>query len=96
MENITNILDKYTPVGIQKALWFFKLDSFDLLLAIMYIVFVYLFIKSTKNIKKLLKLYLYRNRKDSFYRYLFFRVEKIAKPLITPEKSSSTTSTATA
>lgn len=74
MENITKLLDK--------ILFFFKLNTTVVFLIFLYAVFLYIFYKLSKRIKKLLKLYLYRNRNDSFYRYLFFRVDKIAKPLI--------------
>jgi len=71
MENIT-----------KKILSFFKLNSTTIFLIVAYTIFLYILYKLSKKVKKLLKLYLYRNRKDSFYRYLFFRVDKIAKPLL--------------
>ncbi len=71
MENIT-----------KRILSFFKLNSTTIFLIVAYTLFLYIIYKLSKKAKKLLKLYLYRNRKDSFYRYLFFRVDKIAKPLL--------------
>ena len=82
MKDLTEILDEKTPIIIQKFLWIFKLSSIDILLIALYIAFVFIFIKFTKLIKKPLKYYLFINRKDSFYRYLYFRVDKIAKPFI--------------
>ena len=65
-----------------KILNFFKLNSTAIFLIFAYAIFLYILYKLSKGVKKYLKLYLFRNRKDSFYRYLFFRVDKIAKPLL--------------
>jgi len=82
MEKLLELIDEKTPIFIQKFLWLFKLNTTDLILILLYILLSIFIIRFFKFIKKPLKHYLFLKRRDSFYRYLYFRVDKIAKPLV--------------
>jgi len=79
MEKFINFLNTKTATFLKDIL---KVNISDILLIIFYAILVVTFFKFTKYIKKLIKYYLYKNRAHTFYRHLYYRVDKIIKPTI--------------
>ena len=81
MEKIDIFIDNYTPKFIKIFLDFFGLTSKDITIILLYIGVIFLIKYSFKSIVKSLKYTLYKNRKNNFLKLLYFRVEKLLRPL---------------
>jgi len=82
MERLSQLLDANTPIVIQKILWFFKLTPEDILLFLIYLIVITIITKLIHFIKKPLKYTLFLKRSDVFYRFLYYRIDIILKPLL--------------
>jgi len=82
MENIELKIDSFSSPFIQKLLSFFNLKLSDLVYFVLYIVAIFIVITIVSYIKKPIKYYLYTKRNNSYYRYLYYRIDKIFKPFI--------------
>ena len=82
METLSQFLELKTPIVIQKFLWFFRLTPEDILLILLYLIGVAAIMKLVRFIKKPLKYSLFLKRVDVFYRFLYYRIDKILKPFL--------------
>jgi MscS family membrane protein len=82
MENIELKIDSFATPIVKKILNFFNLTLSDLVYFILYIVLIFIITYIISYIKKPIKYYLYTKRNNSYYRYLYYRIDKIFKPLI--------------
>ena len=82
METLSQFLELKTPIVIQKFLWFFRLTPEDILLILLYLIGVVAIMKLVRFIKKPLKYSLFLKRVDVFYRFLYYRIDKILKPFL--------------
>ena len=82
METLSQFLELKTPIVIQKFLWFFRLTPEDILLILLYLIGVVATMKLVRFIKKPLKYSLFLKRVDVFYRFLYYRIDKILKPFL--------------
>jgi len=82
METLSQFLDSKTPIVIQKILWLFKLTPEDILMLLFYFIGAVLITKFFRFIKRPLKFLLYHKRADTFYRFLYYRVDIIMQPLL--------------
>jgi len=80
MENFNNILKDILPFSVYNS--FSHINKLMAIEIIIYIFIIYIIAKLVRFLKKPLKYYLFTKRADSFYRYLYFRVDKIIKPII--------------
>ncbi len=82
MEKLNQSIENIIVNIINKVLSILNLKSYELLYFILYITLIFV-VKIVANLlKKPLKFYLFKRRKESYYRYLFYRVDKIFKPII--------------
>ena len=82
MENIELKIDSLASGVVKKILDFFGLSLSNVLYFLFYILLIFIVKYLFNCIKKPIKYYLYTKRHNSYYRYLYFRIDKIAKPLL--------------
>jgi len=82
MEKIGTVLQDYMPNFTTKILakLGYKID--DLILFVFYIILIFVVKFTFEKVKKPFKYYLFKHRRESYFRFLYYRVEKIFKPLI--------------
>jgi len=82
MENIELKIDSLASGYLLKILNFLNLKLSDIIYFLFYILIMYLIVYLVSCIKKPIKYYLYTKRSSSYYRYLYYRIDKIFKPII--------------
>ncbi len=82
MENIELKIDSLASGRFETFLGFFNLKLSDIVYFLIYIFLMYLVAFVISYIKKPIKYYLYTKRTNSYYRYLYYRIDKIFKPLL--------------
>ena len=82
MEKVELLLEKYTSPLFKKFLSIFNLKIIDLLDLLLYILLIFLVKYLSPYIIKLIKFRLFINRNKVFYRFLYYRVDKILKPFL--------------
>jgi len=82
MENIKVKIDSISSPIITDILGAFNLTLSDIALFITYIFMLFLTKVIIIYIKRPIRYYLFRRRINSYYRYLYYRIDKIFKPVI--------------
>ncbi len=82
MEKVELLLEKYTSPLFKKFLSIFNLKIIDVLNFVLYILLIFLVKYLSPYIIKLIKFRLFINRNKVFYRFLYYRVDKILKPFL--------------
>ena len=82
MEKVELLLEKYTSPLFKKFLSIFNLKIIDVLNFVLYILLILLVKYLSPYIIKLIKFRLFINRNKVFYRFLYYRIDKILKPLL--------------
>ncbi len=82
MKNIKYKIDSLLSPATNRVLETFNLTLCDIVLFALYIVVLFIVKYMLVILKKPLKYYLYRHRSNSYYRYLYYRIDKIFKPIM--------------